>query len=62
MNRDEIMEVIRSLSTSQGFYSRLYHSLRELKESDPDSYDMYMTHLEEQNFGDSIDVVLYLEG
>lgn len=61
MNRDEIMEVIRNLSTSLGYYFRLYHHLLELKESDPDYYDMYMTHLEEQNFGDPVDVAMYFE-
>lgn len=61
MNREEIMADIRSLANSQGFYSRLYRNLMAAKENDPESYEDFMCELEEQNFKDSVDLVLYLE-
>ena len=61
MKRDEILKVIGSLASSQGFYSRLYSNLTELRMNDPDEYDRIMTQLEEQNFKDAVDLVMYLE-
>lgn len=61
MKRDEILKAIGSLASSQGFYSRLYLNLTELRMDDPDEYDRIMTKLEEQNFKDAVDLVMYLE-
>lgn len=61
MNRDEIMDVIKMLASSQGFYSGMYGALCDMKNSDPDEFDRNMSILEEQNFGDAVDVVLYFE-
>lgn len=61
MKRDEILKAIGSLASSQGFYSRLYSNLIELRTDDPDEYDRIMTQLEEQNFKDAVDLVMYLE-
>lgn len=61
MNRDEIMDNIRTLASSQGFYSRLYSSLCDMRDNDPEEFDRNMTILEEQNFGDAVDLVMFLE-
>ena len=61
VNRDEILKAISSLAKCQGFYSRLYLNLTELRMDDPEEYNRVMTQLEEQNFKDSVDLVMYLE-
>lgn len=61
MNRDEIMDVIKMLASSQGFYSRMYNNLCEMRDNDPDEFDRNMTILEEQNFGDAVDMVMFFE-
>lgn len=54
MNKKEIMEAIKSLAHSQGYYGRLYEELKENPEA--------LEFLEEQNFKDSLDMVMFLEG
>lgn len=61
MNRDEIMDAIKMLASSQGFYGRMYINLREMRDNDPDEFDRNMTILEEQNFGDAVDMVMFFE-
>ena len=39
MKFDEILDLIKDLSRSQGFYGRLYASLQELKDEDPAGYN-----------------------
>lgn len=58
MKREEIMETIKSLASSQGFYGRLYRKLMEL---DEEKYNEVMTELESQNFKDGIDLIMYIE-
>lgn len=53
MNKEQILEVIKQLSYSQGFYGRL---LREII-ANPSILD----ELEAQNFSDDIDLIMYLE-
>lgn len=53
MNAQEIMEAIKSLAKSQGFYGRLYRTLKENPEA--------LEFLEKQNFKDSLDMVMFLE-
>lgn len=62
MKMHEILDVIKSLAPSQGFYGRLYRRLMELADEDPESYEMAVQELEDQNFQDSVDLILYLEG
>lgn len=54
MTREEILEAIKDLAKSQGYYGRL---LRAIEEEDETILDT----LEEQNFNDVVDMVLYLE-
>lgn len=61
MNREQIMEAIKQLAQCQGSYSRFYRDLCEMREEDPDRFDKAMTMLEEKNFKDTVDLVMYLE-
>ena len=54
MNRNDIMFAIKSLSYSQGFYGRLYRDLK----GNPETLEF----LEKQNFKNSLDMVMFLEG
>ena len=58
MTRKEIYYAIESLATSQGFYARL---LNRINGADEEDRDVFFTKLEEQNFKDTVDLVLYLE-
>ena len=58
MKREQILETIRSLSMSQGFYGSLYNDLM----SNPEYCDEVMTFLEAQNFKDPIDLIFCIEG
>ena len=57
MNRNEILEAIKSLASSQGFYSRLYDTLSNKSEQ----AEEYLMHLENKKFADVVDLILYLE-
>ena len=59
MEREEIMEKIKSLASSQGLYGRLYRDLMEL---DEDEYEQVMLELESQNFKDEVDLVMFIKG
>lgn len=59
MKREEIMETIKTLASSQGLYSRLYRDLMAL---DEDKYNEVMTELESQNFKDAVDLIMFIEG
>jgi hypothetical protein len=57
MNREQILDAIKTLAMSQGFYGRLYERLTDgTCES-----DSFLDLMEEQNFGDIVDMVLWLE-
>lgn len=57
MKKDEILKLVRSLASSQGFYTRLYQFLSD----DSEDSNNFMNHLESQNFKDPVDLILYLE-
>ena len=61
MDRDDILNAIAELAQSQGFYGRLLRDLREARDENPDGYEAFMTELEAQEFGSTLDLVLYLE-
>ena len=52
MNKDEILNTIKSLAKSQGFYGRLLEQLN----------NETLEYLEEQGFKDPVDLILFLEG
>lgn len=62
MKMPEIMQQIRELSFSQGFYGRLYENLLNLRQYDRETYDAVAAELEAQKFAGPVDLVLYLEG
>ena len=54
MNKNEIMEAIKRLSHSQGFYCYLYGFFKEHPEA--------LERFEKQNFKDSVDMIMRIEG
>ena len=61
MNALQVIEVIKVLAKSQGFYSRLYQNIRENIVPDEDKYENFQQFCEQQNFKDAVDLVLYFE-
>ena len=53
MNREDILNSIKSLSMSQGFYGRL------LRDIEQDSF--ILDELEKQKFNDVVEMVMFLE-
>jgi hypothetical protein len=51
MNKEEIIKAIKSLAQCQGFYGRLLENLN----------DEALEYLEQQNFKDTVDMVLFFE-
>lgn len=54
MKSDEILNIIKSLAQNQGFYGRLLEQIQDNEEA--------LEYLEQQNFKDSVDLILFLEG
>ena len=61
MKMYEILESIKALAGSQGFYGRLYHQIMDYKKNNPAVYKKLAKELEAQNFKDTVDMVLYFE-
>lgn len=57
MNREQILNAIRSLAASQGFYGRLYEALTNGTQES----ENFLATMEAQNFGDVVDMVMWLE-
>lgn len=57
MNRQEILQAIKDLSKSQGYYQRLYDIILD----GGNEVENFLNHLEEKNFSDSVDLIMYLE-
>ena len=58
MTKQEILELVRTLASRQGFYTRLYQFLSEGSEDSEE----YLSMLENKGFKDQIDLILYFEG
>lgn len=58
MKREEIMELISGLARSTGWYSGLYLDIMEMDEEDRNDYFEY---LEEQNFKNDLDFIIWYE-
>ena len=61
MKIKEIKETIKSLASSQGFYSRLLASMETMEEMFPQDYEKVVEELESQNFKNAVDLVMYFE-
>lgn len=57
MNKQQILNAVKSLAQSQGFYGRLYETLTSGTEEAEDA----LNQMVEQNFKDSVDMVMWLE-
>lgn len=53
MNKQEIYNSIKSLAGSQGFYGKILDQI--------DDHPEILDVLEEQNFADIVDLIMYLE-
>lgn len=62
MKMNDIIEVIKMLACSQGFYGRMYDAIAELKAYDPQGYEDLVEDWESKNFADAVDFVMYVEG
>ena len=61
MNALQVIEVIKDLAKSQGFYSRMYQNIMENIVPYEDKYESFQQFCEQQNFRDAVDLVLYFE-
>ena len=61
MNAVQVIEVIKDLAKSQGFYSRLWQSIQENILTDEEKYENFQQFCEQQNFKDAVDLVLFFE-
>lgn len=57
MKKEQILNAISNLSASQGFYGRLYEKLTDGTEES----EAFLSTMEKQNFGDVVDMVMWLE-
>ena len=62
MNFEQIMDTIKDLAHSQGFYDRLYNNIRCLESADPEAYERLKAELESRNFKNPVDLILAIEG
>ena len=59
---NDVLNVLSELSQSQGFYGRLLRDIYELMEYEPERFDMLVEEIENANFRNSLDVIMYFEG
>lgn len=59
---DDVIDIIDTLSYSQGFYGRLLRDIYELKKYEPEMFAMFVDEIESQNFTNTLDIVMYFEG
>ena len=59
MKRDGIMEWIKKLAASQGYYGRLLQAISDMDNNDREAL---FEHLEAQNFAGPVDLIMYIEG
>ena len=59
MKRRAIIECIKKLAASQGYYGRLLHAINSMDNNDREAL---FEHLEAQNFAGPVDLIMYIEG
>lgn len=59
---NDVIDIINTLSHSQGFYGRLLRDIYELKRYEPEMFMMFVNEIESQNFTNVLDIVMYFEG
>ena len=58
---EDVIELVRQLSQSQGYYGRLLEQILYLQEYEPEAFEEFKMVIEEQHFKDPVDVVLFFE-
>ncbi len=58
MTKEEVYQAIVALAKHQGFYGALLDDI----DSQPEHGDKFLQLLEEKNFKDTVDLIMYLEG
>lgn len=58
MNFNEVLDTIKMLANSQGFYGRLYRNIMELPADELESLKEDWTG----KFNDALDFIMYIEG
>ena len=59
---DQVIEVIEMLSHSQGFYGRLLRDIMYIKENEPEKFEDFKFIIEQKEFTNPVDVVMFFEG
>lgn len=59
---EEVIDVIKMLSQSQGFYGRLLEEIEYIEENDPMSFEIFKDMIEKEEFKNPVEVVLFFEG
>lgn len=57
----QVIDVIETLSHSQGFYGRLMERILYAQVYEPEVFEEFKEVIEDQNFKDPLDIVLYFE-
>lgn len=58
---EQVVDVIKMLANSQGFYGRLLEEILYIKENEPKKYEEFKEIIEAQGFEHPVDVVLFFE-
>ncbi len=58
---EKVIEVVQMLSHSQGFYGRLLEEIMYIQEYEPEKFETFKQIIEEQEFTNPVDVVLFFE-
>lgn len=58
---DQVIEVVKMLSRSQGYYGRLLEAILYMQEYEQEKFEMFKEEIEEQGFEEPLDVVLFFE-
>ena len=58
---DQVIEVVKMLSQSQGFYGRLLRDIMYMKEYDLEKFEEFKDLIEVAGLKDPVDVVMFFE-
>lgn len=58
---NDVIDVVKSLASSQGFYGRLLEQILYLQDYEPWNFEEFKRIMEEQGFKDPVDVVSFFE-
>lgn len=58
---EKVIGVVEMLSHSQGAYGRMLEQILYIKENDPEAFVEFSRIIENQQFKDPVDVVLFFE-